>query len=40
MQGDAAIKQRADERASYGPWEICHTCVILAIIAGVYIYFW
>jgi solute:Na+ symporter, SSS family len=33
-------EQRAAERASYGGWEIFHTCMILAIIAGVYIYFW
>jgi solute:Na+ symporter, SSS family len=32
--------QRAEVRASYGGWEIFHTCMILAIIAGVYIYFW
>ncbi len=33
-------EQRAAERASYGPWEIFHTLMILAIIAGVYFYFW
>jgi SSS family solute:Na+ symporter len=33
-------EQRAAEKASYGFWEIFHTIVILAIIAGVYIYFW
>jgi len=34
------VQQRAEERASYGPWEIFHTFAILAIIVGVYIYFW
>jgi SSS family solute:Na+ symporter len=33
-------EQRAEERASYGWPEILHTCAVLAIIAGVYIYFW
>jgi solute:Na+ symporter, SSS family len=28
------------ERGSYGFWEIFHTIVVLAIIAGIYIYFW
>jgi SSS family solute:Na+ symporter len=32
--------QRDEERASYGFWEIFHTCAVLAIIMGVYIYFW
>ena len=32
--------QRAEERASYGLPEVFHTCAVLAIIAGVYIYFW
>ncbi|MES1156843.1 MAG: sodium:solute symporter [Alphaproteobacteria bacterium] len=31
--------QEADKK-SYGFWEIFHTCVILAILAGIYIYFW
>jgi solute:Na+ symporter, SSS family len=33
-------QQKAEERASYGLSEIVHTCVVLAIIAGVYVYFW
>ena len=33
-------EQRAEERASYGFWDIFHTCTVLAIIMGVYIYFW
>jgi SSS family solute:Na+ symporter len=33
-------EQNAEERASYGFWEVFHTCMILAIIAGIYIYFW
>ncbi|HEY7286548.1 MAG TPA: sodium:solute symporter [Vicinamibacterales bacterium] len=32
--------QKAEERTSYGLPEIVHTCAVLAIIAGVYIYFW
>jgi SSS family solute:Na+ symporter len=33
-------EQRAQDRASYGTAEIVHSCIILAIIAAVYIYFW
>jgi solute:Na+ symporter, SSS family len=32
--------QNAEDRLSYGFWEIFHTCVILGIIASIYIYFW
>jgi solute:Na+ symporter, SSS family len=32
--------QNAEDRQSYGFWEIFHTCVIVGIIAGIYIYFW
>ncbi|MEE2692542.1 MAG: sodium:solute symporter [Pseudomonadota bacterium] len=32
--------QRAETRASYDVWDIVHTAIILAIIAGVYIFFW
>jgi SSS family solute:Na+ symporter len=32
--------QNAEDRQSYGFWEIFHTCVILGIIASIYIYFW
>jgi SSS family solute:Na+ symporter len=38
--GSITPEQQAEERKSYGFWEIFHTCAILAIIAGVYIYFW
>src|SRR5688572_16195180 len=32
--------QNAENRQSYGFWEIFHTCVIVGIIASIYIYFW
>ncbi|MEQ1708324.1 MAG: sodium:solute symporter [Terricaulis sp.] len=32
--------QRAEVKASYTGWDVFHSLVILAIIAGVYIYFW
>lgn len=32
--------QQDAERESYGFWEVFHTCVILGIIAAIYIYFW
>jgi len=32
--------QNAQDRQSYGFWEIFHTCVIVGIITGIYIYFW
>ena len=32
--------QNAEDRQTYGFWEIFHTCVILGIIASIYIYFW
>jgi SSS family solute:Na+ symporter len=38
--GSVTPEQLAEERKSYGFWEIFHTCAILAIIAGIYIYFW
>ncbi|MBL8550097.1 MAG: sodium:solute symporter [Hyphomonadaceae bacterium] len=38
--GSITPEQRAAEKGSYGFWEILHTVVILAIIAGIYIYFW
>jgi SSS family solute:Na+ symporter len=34
------VAQNAEDRQSYGFWEIFHTCVILGIIAAIYIYFW
>ncbi|HEY5809794.1 MAG TPA: hypothetical protein VIT67_17610, partial [Povalibacter sp.] len=30
----------AEDRQSYGFWEIFHTVVIVGIIAAIYIYFW
>jgi SSS family solute:Na+ symporter len=33
-------QQSAEDRRSYGFWEIFHTCMIVAIIASIYIYFW
>jgi SSS family solute:Na+ symporter len=38
--GSVTKEQDAATRASFGFWEIFHTVVILAIIAGIYIYFW
>jgi SSS family solute:Na+ symporter len=38
--GSVTQEQHAATRASFGFWEIFHTGVILAIIAGIYIYFW
>jgi hypothetical protein len=35
-----SAQQNADDRKTYGFWEIFHTCVVLAIIAAVYLYFW
>jgi solute:Na+ symporter, SSS family len=32
--------QNAEDRQTYGFWEIFHTCVILGIIVSIYIYFW
>jgi len=33
-------EQLEEDRDSYGFWQIFHTVAILAIIAGIYIYFW
>jgi SSS family solute:Na+ symporter len=38
--GSITAEQKQAEKGSYGFWEVFHTCVILAIIAGIYIYFW
>lgn len=38
--GSVTKEQDAVTRGSFGFWEILHTGVILAIIAGIYIYFW
>jgi solute:Na+ symporter, SSS family len=35
-----SVQQSAEDRQSYGFWEIFHTCVIVGIIAAIYIYFW
>jgi SSS family solute:Na+ symporter len=35
-----SAQQNADDRQTYGFWEIFHTCVIAGIIIGIYIYFW
>jgi solute:Na+ symporter, SSS family len=44
MQGltysSVSAAQNADDRLSFGFWEIFHTFVILGIIASIYIYFW
>ena len=32
--------QNAEDRQTYGFWEIFHTCVIVGIIVSIYIYFW
>jgi SSS family solute:Na+ symporter len=38
--GSITPEQKAEERSSYGFWEVFHTCVVLGIIIAVYIYFW
>jgi len=38
--GSVTQEQHAATRASFGFWELFHTGVVLAIIAGIYIYFW
>jgi SSS family solute:Na+ symporter len=38
--GSITQEQDAATRASFGFWEFFHTGVVLAIIAGIYIYFW
>jgi solute:Na+ symporter, SSS family len=35
-----SAQQNADDRQTYGFWEIFHTCVIVGIILAIYIYFW
>jgi SSS family solute:Na+ symporter len=35
-----SAQQNADDRQTWGFWEVFHTCVIVGIIAGIYIYFW
>ena len=38
--GTITPEQRARESGDYGFWEVFHSVVILAIIAGVYVVFW
>ena len=33
-------QHQAEDRQSYGFWEVFHTVVILGIIVAIYIYFW
>ncbi len=33
-------QQNAEDRKTYGGWEIFHTCVVAGIVAAVYVYFW
>src|SRR5688572_13892751 len=35
-----SAQNQADDRRTYGFWEIFHTVVILGIITAIYIYFW
>jgi len=35
-----SVDTAAEERRSYGFWEVFHTCVIAGIVIGIYIYFW
>jgi len=32
--------QNERDRETWGFWEVFHTCVILAIVAAIYVYFW
>ena len=38
--GTVTAAEEASDRKSYGFWEIFHTCVILALLVSIYIYFW
>ncbi len=38
--GTATPEQKAETRASWGTWDIIHTCIILAFTVAFYIYFW
>jgi SSS family solute:Na+ symporter len=38
--GTATVEQRATTRASWTKWDVVHTCIILGITVGFYIYFW
>jgi SSS family solute:Na+ symporter len=35
-----SAQQSADDRRTYGFWEVFHTCVVLGIVITVYVYFW
>jgi solute:Na+ symporter, SSS family len=35
-----SAQNQADDRKTYGFWEIFHTVVIVGIIASIYVYFW
>ncbi|MES1200636.1 MAG: sodium:solute symporter [Pseudomonadota bacterium] len=38
--GTVTAAQEAEDKKSYGFWEIFHTCVIVAILIGIYAFFW
>lgn len=38
--GSSSPEQRAATRASWNKWDVIHSCMILAITAAFYIYFW
>jgi hypothetical protein len=38
--GTATPEQKAATRASWGTWDVIHTCIILAFTVAFYIYFW
>ncbi len=38
--GSVSAEQKAEDKQSYGFWEIFHTAVILLIIVAVYVMFW
>ena len=38
--GTSSKEQLAETRASWNVWDIVHTCIILAITAAFYWYFW
>jgi len=38
--GSASPEQLAETRASWGIWDVIHTCVIVGFIVGFYAYFW
>lgn len=38
--GTATPEQKAETRASWNKWDVCHSLVILGVIIAFYIYFW